>query len=296
MEHEAGAIWPYRLITRIYEQLLRDYPQRFSIETNTPVTQVKYLPKEVDEQYRYSVVTPRGTILAKRVVHCTNAYASHLLPALIGGLYPFRGTMSVQKPGPLLKDLKGSRSWSLAHKEKLDAETGFYETGLYYMQQNPLTARIWIGNESAYLKDILTSDDTFVPPEARQALSTVLPKFFLEGWGAETLSEIESIWSGIQGHTADGLPVVGQVPAIVTGNPDDDGQWMAAGFNGYGMDKCWLTGQALVKMMFGEDVSGWFPQCYLITETRLREELNAERTVAKFAKVAFPKDNRDAQS
>ncbi|KFA71633.1 hypothetical protein S40288_03674 [Stachybotrys chartarum IBT 40288] len=294
VEHEAGAIWPYRLITRIYEKLLRDYPQRFSIETNTPVTQVKFLPEAADEQYRYSVVTPRGTILAKRVVHCTNAYASHLLPALTGGLYPFRGTMSVQKPGPLLKDLKGSRSWSLAHKEQLDAEAGFYETGLYYMQQNPLTARIWIGNESAYLKDILTSDDTFVPPEARQALSTVLPKFFLEGWGAETVSEIESIWSGIQGHTADGLPVVGQVPASVTGNPDDKGQWMAAGFNGYGMDKCWLTGQALVNMMFGEDVSGWFPRCYLITETRLREELNPERTVAKFAKVAFPNDHNDA--
>ncbi|KAI8288561.1 hypothetical protein K4K60_010792 [Colletotrichum sp. SAR11_57] len=181
-----------------------------------------------------------------------------------------------------------SRSWSLSHEASLDAESGFYDTGLYYLQQNAFTGKIWIGNETAYMKDILTSDDTYVPAEAKKALSTVLPKFFLDGWGSETTSEIEAIWSGIQGHTADGLPIVGQIPQPLLETPGDDEQWMACGFNGYGMDKCWLTGEALVKMMFGEDVSDWFPQAYMVTEERLRKGLTSDKTLLKFAQIAKP--------
>ncbi|KAL0941290.1 FAD dependent oxidoreductase superfamily protein [Colletotrichum truncatum] len=287
VEHEAGAIWPYRLLTGIYERLLKKHPQRLAIEANTPVLHVEFCP-ESDPQHPYKITTARGTMRAKKVIHCTNAYASHLLPRLAGRIYPFRGTMSVQKPGPSLQNLGGSRSWSLSHKSSLDAKTGFYDTGLYYLQQNALTGRIWIGNETAYMKDILTSDDTYVPDEARFALSTVLPKLFLEGWGSKTTSEVEAIWSGIQGHTADGLPIVGQVPDSILGNANDNGQWIAAGFNGYGMDKCWLTGEALVRMIFGEDVSDWFPQAFLVTDERLGTELTSDKTLLKFAQIALP--------
>ncbi|KAF6826651.1 FAD dependent oxidoreductase superfamily protein [Colletotrichum musicola] len=289
VEHDAGAIWPYRLLTGIYERLLKKCPDRLAIEANTPVLRVEFSP-ETDRGHPYLITTSRGTLRAKKVFHCTNAHASHLLPRLAGRIYPFRGTMSVQKPGPRLPNLGGSRSWSLAHKESLDAETGLYDTGLYYLQQNPLTGRIWIGNETAYVKDILTSDDTYVPAEARRALSTVLPRLFLEGWGDEETSKVEAIWSGIQGHTADGLPVVGRVPGSLlgVGSDDEDGQWIAAGFNGYGMDKCWLTGEALVRMMFGEDVSAWFPQAFLVTEERLRGTLTADQTLLKFAQIARP--------
>ncbi|GKU22046.1 fad dependent oxidoreductase superfamily protein [Fusarium langsethiae] len=283
VEHDAGAIWPYRLLTGIYQRLLAQSPDRLAIETNTPATKVEFFGST---EYPYVITTPRGTIRAKKVIHCTNGHASHLLPRLSGRIYPFRGTMSVQKPGPELANTGASKSWSLSHKPTLDIRTGLYITGLYYLQQNARTGRIWIGNETAYMPDILTADDTYVPETAVQALSTVLPKFFIKGWGSERTSEIESIWSGIQGHTADGLPVVGQVPASVTGSEEDTGQWIAAGFNGYGMDKCWLTGEALVKMMLGEDVSDWFPQCYLITGDRLQSQLTAEATVEKFANLA----------
>ncbi|KAH8685041.1 FAD dependent oxidoreductase-domain-containing protein [Ilyonectria robusta] len=294
VEHEAGAIWPYRLLTGVYERLLKKYPARLAIEANTPATQVKYLPAE-NTDYPYAVTTPRGIIRAKRIIHCTNGHASHLLPGLAGGIYPFRGTMSVQDPGPSLKNLGASRSWSLSHKSSLDVQTGLYITGLFYLQQNPLTGQIWIGNETAYMKDILTSDDTYVPEEARQALSTVLPRFFLEGWGTKTKSEVKAIWSGIQGHTTDGLPLVGRVPKSITGSSGGEEQWIAAGFNGYGMDKCWLTGEALAKMMLGEDVSGWFPECYLLTEKRLSEELTVEKTLLKFANIAHPEGFKSAK-
>ncbi|KAF5252036.1 hypothetical protein FANTH_2990 [Fusarium anthophilum] len=291
VEHEAGAIWPYRLLTGIYERLLIKYSGRLNIETNTPVTRVEFS----QGLYPYAITTPRGSIRAKRVIHCTNGHAAHLLPNLAGGLYPFRGTMSVQKPGPSFPKYKGTRSWSLSHKATLDAETGYFDTGLYYLQQNALTGSIWIGNETAYMKDVLTADDTYVPKEARQALSTVLPKLFLNGWGSEAVSEIESIWSGIQGHTADGLPIVGKISESLTGNIGDDGQWIAAGFNGYGMDKCWLTGEALVKMMLGEDVSEWFPSAFLVTEERLQNKLTADQTLLKFAKIALPGGAKEAK-
>lgn len=285
VEHDAGAISPYRLLTGIYQRLLAQYADRLSIETNTPVTQVKYLG-DTDSDYPYLIKTPRGAIRARKVIHCTNGHASHLLPQLSGRIYPFRGTMSVHNPGPELANVGACKSWSLSEKPTLNVRTGLYTTGLYYLQQNALTGRIWIGNETAYMSDILTADDTYVPDAAVEALSTILPRLFLKGWGAESFSEIESIWSGIQGHTADGLPVVGRVPSCVTGEEGDREQWIAAGFNGYGMDKCWLTGEALVRMMLDEDVSSWFPQCYLITEDRLRSKLTAEATVTKFARLA----------
>lgn len=274
-------------MTGIYERLLAKHPNRLSIEANTPVLSVDFSSTH-DQGYFYSVMTPRGIIRARRIIHCTNGHASHLLPKLGGRIYPFRGTMTVQKPGSKLKNLGASRSWSLSQKPTLEADTGFYNTGLFYLQQNALTGRIWIGNETAHMKDILTADDTTIPEAARQALSRVLPNLFLEGWGTEKTSEIEAIWSGIQGHTADGLPVVGQIPSSITGNAADDGQWIAAGFNGYGMDKCWLTGKALVGMILGEDVSDWFPQAFMVTEERLQGELTARKTVLKFAKMALP--------
>ena len=254
------------------------------------MTRVQFSPSEQDPLHPYAITTPRGTIRAKKVIHCTNGHASHLLPKLAGRIYPFRGTMTVQTPGPELGNMGASRSWSLAHRSTLDAETGLYDTGLYYLQQNAQTGRIWIGNETAHMRDILTADDTAVADVTRRALETVLPRMFLEGWGEEKTSEIEAVWSGIQGHTADGLPIVGRVPASLTGGGDarDDGQWIAAGFNGYGMDKCWLTGKALVYMMLGEDVSDWFPGAFVVTEERLRTELTADKTVLKFAKIALP--------
>ncbi|KAF9878888.1 FAD dependent oxidoreductase [Colletotrichum karsti] len=294
VEHNAGAVWPYRLLMGIYERLLKNHQKRLSIEANTPVLNVTFSPV-TDQSYPYLITTSRGVIRAKKVFHCTNAYASHLIPRLTGRLYPFRGTMSVQKPGPAFKDEGGKRSWSLSHKASLDPETGFYDTGLYYLQQNPLTGKIWIGNETAYLRDIITSDDTYVPEEAKQALSTVLPRLFLEGWGSSKTSEIEAIWSGIQGHTADGLPIVGKLPSTVLDDPFDDGQWIAAGFNGYGMDKCWLTGEALVRMMFGEDVGDWLPRAFVVTEDRLEKGLTRDKTVLKFAQIALPGGVRDTK-
>jgi hypothetical protein len=48
-----------------------------------------------------------------------------------------------------------------------------------------------------------------------------------------------------------------------------NGEWLAAGFNGHGMDKCWLSGEAIAKMVLGEAVPG-FPRAYLLSDGRIK--------------------------
>ena len=111
LDHAAGAVWPYRLITGIFERILSRYPERLSIETNTPATHIEHIAEQKGVSgHAYIVKTPRGIIRAKQVVHCTNANAAHLLRPLIGRLYPYRGTMSVQKPGPHLEKRGNERT------------------------------------------------------------------------------------------------------------------------------------------------------------------------------------------
>jgi glycine/D-amino acid oxidase-like deaminating enzyme len=79
------------------------------------------------------------------------------------------------------------------------------------------------------------------------------------------------------GFTPDGMPLVGKLGKRLTGRPGD-GEWAAVGFNGYGMDKCWLVGELLGAMIAGEDVTGQLPALYQITDERLNN-LMAPRDV-----------------
>lgn len=289
IEHRAAAVWPYRLITAIFERLLAKYPYSFSLETNTPATAVNYAEPDTanvpGSEYKYAVNTPRGVIYAKQVIHCTNAHAAHLLPKLAGKLHPYRGTMSVQSPGPALENTGNYRSWSGVSKTKLNPHTELYEEGLYYLQQNGITGDIWVGGDTSNFFDILSGDDTYVSPEAKDALVKFLPKYFRDGWPEGTKADLKAIWTGCQGHTSDGLPLVGRLPESLTGRPGTS-EWIAAGYSGYGMDKAWMTGEGLVKLIQGESAPGWLPKCFLLTAERLENRLTVEKAIAKWTSVA----------
>ncbi|THC92797.1 hypothetical protein EYZ11_007726 [Aspergillus tanneri] len=60
---------------------------------------------------------------------------------------------------------------------------------------------------------------------------------------------------------------LGKLPSSLT-QRDSDSEWIAAAFNGYGMANCLLSGEALARMMVGEDVSSWFPEAYRISYRR----------------------------
>lgn len=274
-EQPAGAVWPYRIITGLFAKLLKENSSRFSIDTNTPVTSVTYDTEK--SSHRHKLQTPRGVVYADQVVYCTNAYTSHLLPQLRGKVFPFRGTMSTQSIAPNLPNHGARHSWSIYHEPKFDPATGTFTFGLYYMTQNAKTGDFFFGGEKQRLEEILISDDTVVPTLPSQNLTSLMASTFKSATGEPLKSNPRRIWSGIMGFTPDGMPMVGRLGQRLTGRPGDK-EWAAVGFNGYGMDKCWLVGELLGAMIAGEDVTGRLPALYQITEERLNK-LMAPRDV-----------------
>ncbi|KAF3765012.1 FAD dependent oxidoreductase [Cryphonectria parasitica EP155] len=289
---QAGALWPYRLCTEVFTRLLKAHPDRLAIETHTPVTSVFEDPDAADNKavtHRYIVTTPRGLIKAKRVVYCTNGFTAHLLPSLRGKIYPFRGHMTTQAVPAHFPSQGGERSWSLMQPTRLDPQTGSFHFGLYYLQQNAKTKDMFVGTEYQTIEECLCSDDTFVSEASRKDLPALLPRMFsaVSGDGLEKPT-LRAIWSGVMGMTPDGLPLVGKLPGNATGREPGE-EWIAAGFQGYGMDKCWLTGEALVGMMAGRDVSSWFPSPYVITEERLAKKMGFEHVWHEYASMVQEK-------
>lgn len=87
------------------------------------------------------------------------------------------------------------------------------------------------------------------------------------------------------GITPDGLPMVGNVPASITGRSSGE-EWVAAAFNGYGMDKTWLSGEAVVAMMAGKGVPEWFPSAYVLSEQRLATLVTPEQMAEDYWQMA----------
>lgn len=122
------------------------------------------------------------------------------------------------------------------------------------------------------MNELFVSDDTKVSSTSEKNISTVLPRFFSEGWNKNEPPEVRKVWSGIMGFTADHLPLVGKLPLSVTERGEDGGEWICAGFNGYGMPQCWSCGEAIAKMLLGQKVDYFLPEAYLATEDRLNDD------------------------
>lgn len=148
------------------------------------------------------------------------------------------------------------------------------------MQQNAETGDLFFGGDLQRLDDFISSDDSVISADSAANLVSLLPKkLFSKGWTNPltnaTLSSgtaLQRIWSGIISMTADQLPIVGSVPTTVSDRNIRGGEWIAAGFNGYGMSQCWLCGQAIARMALGEPKPEWLPDVYLSTEKRLSDE------------------------
>lgn len=269
--------WPYKLVTNLLQRLLERYPDHFSVETQTPVTSIT-LSSDSDASYPYVLTTPRGTVRAAKVFHCVNAFTGHLLPKLRGALFPCRLTMSTQKPGPQWGNR--ANSWLFHTKQDFDPQTTLVEQGLYWMQQNAETGDLFVGGDRQRLDDFLSADDSVISADSAGNLTSLLPKrIFNKGWTNPLTNEalsagtsLHRIWSGIIGMTADQLPIVGSVPTSFSDRNIEGGEWVAAGFNGYGMCQAWLSGEAIARMALGEPKPEWLPDVYLSSEKRLTDK------------------------
>jgi glycine/D-amino acid oxidase-like deaminating enzyme len=120
----AARMWPYKFVSRILEDLLT------STEVNGSFNLQTYTPVECLAEYygdRWTVKTPRGSIVASKVVLATNAYTSHLLPSFTDLIVPVRGQMSALVPLP-----------SAAGDNRLKTSFGFDGEGIDdYLIQRP---------------------------------------------------------------------------------------------------------------------------------------------------------------
>lgn len=239
ISYKAGALWPYRLVTSTWNDLLKRYPN-LTISTHTPVSSIT--SNNDTTSAPYIVHTSRGPLRAKHILHATNGYTGHLNPALRGCLTGVIGHMTAQNPGSGFEPVcHGGRSWSVV-----------YANGFDYVTQRPdgedgSAGDLMLGGGLFRSKDegldqIGVWDDGRMDAFPLMHLRGSMATIFEPKWGVG--GELKGAWTGIMGFTGDMLPFVGRLPLA-------SGQWLAAGFNGEGMVWAWLSGVAVAVMMLG---------------------------------------------
>lgn len=234
------------------------------------MTEITYDPS--DTTHPYILVTPRGVVHASKILHATNGHSGHLLPGLRGKIWPLRGTMSTQKPPEAFGNHGHEVTWSRVGGGSFNGNTNVIDLGLYYASQNPNTGDVFIGGEKAKLDELFASDDRVVGAPCEDNIRSKLPHCFVKGWEDTSTHQVRKVWSGIMGFTGDHLPLVGSLPQSVTNRGKEGGEWIAAGFNGYGMPLCWSSGEAVAKMILGQEVCDFLPDSFLITARRLQRK------------------------
>ena len=93
------------------------------------------------------------------------------------------------------------------------------------------------------------------------------------------------------GFTSDENPLVGRLPPSIMSR-EGNGEWIAAGFNGMGLSLCVASGEALAYLMLGRNVSDWLPEAFNVSEARLHNTLNTEKSVEDVKQLYGGKDKR----
>ncbi|KAH8778391.1 FAD dependent oxidoreductase-domain-containing protein [Diaporthe sp. PMI_573] len=264
VSYPAGALSPYRLVTALWRKLLDEFPGVLAIETGTTVEEVRVNDQSASSakleeagSFPYAVVTSRGRILARHVVHATNAHTSQLVAGLRGKGTSALCHMTAQRAADYFPDKDGSRSWSV-----------IFGQGFDYVTQRP-TGELMIGGgffqgPKQGMEMIGVYDDSKLDALTVMHLEGVIPTLFdpghkVEGEGARVIKA----WSGAIGLTPDFMPLVGRLDPRITSRKvkqerKDDGkvppgEWISAYFCGDGMVWAWLCGAALGVMLAGSD-------------------------------------------
>jgi glycine/D-amino acid oxidase-like deaminating enzyme len=197
--------------------------------THCPVSKVER--SSGGDEKEWQVHTPRGIVTASTVVHCTNAYASLLLPQLESHLTPNRAQAHSLIAPPAFS---GSRTltstfslrYGLKHFYSLIQCPGDGTLILGVSRINPtLSTETLRGtvtfDDGRYNEEIL--EDAL--KQCKMLFPGEEPDAGVTGIHGE---ELDSAWTGIIGMTDDFVPFVGPMEGL-------DRQWICAGFGGHGM-------------------------------------------------------------
>ncbi|KAM7183686.1 DAO domain containing protein [Naviculisporaceae sp. PSN 640] len=108
LQQHAASVWPYKLVSWLLEHLLSNFtPEEFNLQTNTPVTSLrpsvshtrnKKDGRSTNGNNKWILSTPRGDIIANKVILATNGYTSYLIPKMADMIFPVRGQMAALLP------------------------------------------------------------------------------------------------------------------------------------------------------------------------------------------------------
>ncbi|KAF2433502.1 FAD dependent oxidoreductase [Tothia fuscella] len=274
----AASLWPYKLVVHMVRDLVEK--KAVNLQTNTPVESITPLESTENTQARWTVVTKRGSMVAKYVILATNGYASHLLPLFSDLIVPVRGTMTALFPPQGYERLPDSYGF-------VGAGPGANPSSDDYLIQrpsegvsNPKEHLMFGGGRAAGTSESIgETDDSFVDRGSLAYLKKQLPILLDLGGksGTNTGLEDDFAWSGIMGYSKDNAPWVGAVP-------DAKGLFLSAGYTGHGMPNATLCADAVIHMLLSEErgeelaqthtnmvMRGHIPVSYLITKERIAE-------------------------
>lgn len=255
-EWPAGSSHPAKLAQWLLSRSIEKGARLFTYCPATKVTQSSAATS-------WDVETPRGVINAETVVHCTNAFAGHLLPQLAPYVTPNRAQAHLFVPPPSLSgDKMMTSTMSLRHSLH----------HFYSVMQRNADGIIVLGasrkspnlSKEAFDSMFTTQDTKFNQEVVVDAVGN-FEKCFPQCQKPQLRhgEGLQHSWTGIIGMTTDSVPFVGKLERL-------PGQFVCAGFNGHGMARIFNCAPGLVKIMKGEswDSTG-LPECFNVTEERL---------------------------
>ena len=192
-------LWPLKLVTHLFntaKQLGEDSStSHLTLHTNTPVIGITPISGSDATERRWNLTTPRGPIACSRVLHATNAYASHLLPHMHGpsGIIPTRGQVIALRAAVPLENLTKS-GWG--------GNEGFEYWFPRPLEPNEAHPLVILGGGRESSKpgfELYTVDDSNVNPQVGDTLRKFLPAVFPGKYEDGREPEMEWVRRGFDG-------------------------------------------------------------------------------------------------
>ena len=249
------SLWPYKFVSQLLDRLVER--KAVNLQTNTPVRRISKDGEGVNILH-----TDRGRLRAKKLVFATNGYTGGISPKYVDSIIPIRGTATHITPRKPVSP-HPSNTYNINYRPgRTD-----------YLNPRPDGGIVVGGGQWTYSEDrskwYNDWDDSKQLLEAKPHFQGLIQRHF-KGWD-DSGAEVESIWTGIMGRTADEMPHIGEVPG------SNGTQYIIAGFNGGGMGTIYTSAVGLAKMVGNgtsfEDTG--LPRLFKSTKERLDSPQNA---------------------
>jgi len=185
---------------------------------------------EVHSEGGIKITATNYVVLARRAILATNAYLPLLEPTFLDRISPCRGQMFATAP----------------LKKKLLNQICYANYGWEYFRQLP-DRRLVLGGCRQFFIDQEVGYGDLVTRNIQSELEHYMKDHFPELAGVQ----IEHRWSGVMAFTADGLPLVGELPHM-------PGVFFAVGCNGHGLGYGLNLGKLIVSVSHNEESAGVF--------------------------------------